>query len=267
MHSLERNKLVSAMTEQSGRLSGKVAIVTGGGQGIGRAYCVALASAGANVVVADVIDPAGTVAEITAAGGRSIGVLTDVGRQDSLQNMAESTVRHFGRIDVLVNNASIFSSLHNTPLDQIDESLWDKVMAVNVKGTWLAIRACLPAMRAAGGGKVINISSATFFKGTPLLLHYVTSKGAVIALTRAAARELGSDNITVNAIAPGLVVSSSVEGNADLNDSSGANASTRSLKRKSTPSDLVGTLLYLASAESDFTTGQTLVVDGGSIMH
>ncbi|MEH2510426.1 NAD(P)-dependent dehydrogenase (short-subunit alcohol dehydrogenase family) [Nitrobacteraceae bacterium AZCC 1564] len=255
------------MTTTSQRLHDKVAIVTGAAQGIGRTYAIALANAGAKVCVSDITSPNETVAEIEQAGGQATAVLADVSDQESLNAMVDHCVKTFGGLDVLVNNAGMFGSLKMQGFADIPVEEWDKVMAVNVRGVWQAITAATPAMKKRGGGKIINISSGTAFKGSPYLLHYVTSKGAVIALTRAIARELGDSKICVNAIAPGLVMSANVQSHADWTNVADTIVSTRAIKRDSVPDDLVGALLFFASPDSDFITGQTLVVDGGSVMH
>jgi NAD(P)-dependent dehydrogenase (short-subunit alcohol dehydrogenase family) len=255
------------MTTTSNRLENKVAIVTGAGQGIGRTYALALAAAGAKVCVSDIEVPKQTLAELVEAGGEATAVAADVSDQASLEAMVAHTVSEFGRLDILVNNAGMFSSLKMQGFADIGIEEWDRVMAVNVRGVWQAIVAAVPALRKSGGGKIINISSGTAFKGSPYLLHYVTSKGAVIALTRAIARELGDSNICVNAIAPGLVMSSNVQSHPDWLGAAAAIVSTRAIKRESMPDDLIGALLFLASSDSNFVTGQTLVVDGGSVMH
>lgn len=253
------------MTTVSTRLAGKVALVTGAAQGIGRTYALALSAAGARVTVSDIVMPDETVAEIQAQGGEAVGIVADVSDRVSLEKMVEKSEATFGKLNILVNNAGMFGSLKMSAYSQISVEDWDRVMAVNVRGVWQAITAAAPAM--ADGGKVINISSGTVFKGSPYLLHYVTSKGAVIALTRAIARELGSRNICVNAIAPGLVMSSNVQTHPDWQNVAASIVSSRAVKRDSTPEDLVGALLFLASDDSNFVTGQTLVVDGGSVMH
>lgn len=253
------------MTASIKRLQSKTAIVTGAAQGIGRTYALALAEAGARVCVSDIVMPADTVAEITSHGGEAIGVVADVSDQKSLDGMIERATTAFGKLNILVNNAGMFGSLKMKPYSEIAIDEWDKVMAVNVRGVWQAIMAAAPAMTE--GGKIINISSGTAFKGSPYLLHYVASKGAVIALTRAIARELGPKNICVNAIAPGLVMSANVQAHPDWQNAAASIVSSRALKRDSKPDDLIGALLFLASDDSNFVTGQTLVVDGGSVMH
>lgn len=250
------------------RLSGKVAIVTGAAQGIGATYAKSLASEGAKVIVADILDSSEVVAEIKKLGGHAVGVVADVSSPESCAAMAASAVEHFGGIDILINNAAIFGKLTNTFFADIDSTEWDALMAVNVRGVFECVKAVYPVMRDNNYGKIINIASGTVFKGAPNLLHYVTSKGAVIAMTRSLSRELGPFNICVNALAPGLTMSENVVAGSNYNaDALNANASTRAIKRHETPQDLVGAVLFLASSDSDFMTGQTVVVDGGSVMH
>jgi NAD(P)-dependent dehydrogenase (short-subunit alcohol dehydrogenase family) len=247
------------------RLSGKVAVITGGAAGIGFAYARRFLAEGARVVVADIADPL-AAAEKLDASGRVLGVWTDVADAASVRAMVDAAVERFGRIDVLVNNAAVFASLKPQPFDEIPEAEWDRVMAVNVRGIWNCARAVVPVMRAQGGGRIVNVASAIVAKGTALLLHYVTSKGAVVAMTRALARELGPDGITVNAVAPGLILSDSVQANPDITGFQGAAImQARSLKRDAFPDDVEGTVVFLASDDSAFMSGQTLVVDGGSV--
>lgn len=255
------------MTMETGRLAGKVAVVTGAAQGIGQAYALALAKAGAKVSVSDVVEPADTVRKIIDLGGQAVGAVADVTDQASLEAMVAATMRAYGRLDVLVNNAALFASLQMQEFSRIANEEWDRVMAVNVRGTWQCIKAAVPAMEKSGGGSIVNISSATVFKGSPMLAHYVASKGAIVALTRSLARELGPKGIRINAIAPGLVMSANVEQHDDWKKNAAAIVAGRALKRESVPDDLSGTLLFLASDESGFMTGQTLVVDGGIVMH
>jgi NAD(P)-dependent dehydrogenase (short-subunit alcohol dehydrogenase family) len=247
------------------RLTNKVAVITGGAKGIGFAYSQRFVAEGARVVVADIADPL-DAAEKLASPDRVLGVRTDVSEAASVQAMVEETLRRFGRIDVLVNNAAIFASLKPQRFDDILEAEWDRVMAVNVKGMWNCVRAVMPAMRAQGTGRIVNIASAIVAKGTAFLLHYVTSKGAVIAMTRALARELGPEGITVNAVAPGLILSDTVQDNPDItNFQSAAIMQARSLPRDAYPEDVEGAVVFLASDDSAFMSGQTLVVDGGSV--
>ncbi|MFZ5692192.1 MAG: SDR family NAD(P)-dependent oxidoreductase [Pseudomonadota bacterium] len=250
-----------------GRLNDKVAIVTGGGRGIGAAFCEALASEGAKVVVADVIDGTAVAKRVADAGGRAIYQKLDVTSQMSVEAAAADTIREFGRIDILVNNAGLFAGLAKKPFREIDNEEWDRVMAVNVRGPFLCAKAVAPAMIERRSGKIINIASGTVFKGFASMLHYVASKGAVVAMTRSLARELGAYNICVNAVAPGLTMSEAVATDPEWTGAANAGTvSSRALKRNQVPADLIGTLTYLASNDSDFVTGQTIVVDGGSVM-
>ncbi len=254
--------------DKSQRLAGRVAIVTGSAQGIGARYAQALAAEGAAVVCADVIDASPIAKSITSCGRKAIAIDLDVTSAESAFRMAHATLQAFGRIDILVNNAGIFTNLTLKPLEQITSGEWDRVMAVNVRGPFECAKAVLPAMRAQGYGKIVNIASGTVFKGAPMLLHYVSSKGAVVAMTRSMARELGDDGIRVNTLAPGLTASENTLTNPAWQGAASANnIATRAIKREATPEDLCGTLVYLASAESDFVTGQVIVVDGGSVMH
>jgi NAD(P)-dependent dehydrogenase (short-subunit alcohol dehydrogenase family) len=247
------------------RLTDKVAVITGGAKGIGFAYCQRFIAEGARVVVADIADPL-DAAEKLASPDRVLGVQTDVSDARSVQSMVDETLRRFGRVDVLVNNAAVFASLKPQRFDDIPEAEWDRVMAVNVKGMWNCVRAITPAMRAQGAGRIVNIASAIVAKGTAFLLHYVTSKGAVIAMTRALARELGPEGITVNAVAPGLILSDTVQDNPDItNFQSAAIMQARSLPRDAFPEDVEGAVVFLASDDSAFMSGQTLIVDGGSV--
>jgi NAD(P)-dependent dehydrogenase (short-subunit alcohol dehydrogenase family) len=248
-------------------LTGKVALVTGAAQGIGRNYALGLAAAGATVCVSDVTDTSETEALLYRSGAKGFGCSADITDAKSLTELATRIEDKFGRLDILVNNAAIFSALKMKPFYEISNDEWDRVLTVNVRGCWQTICAVRPLMKKAGAGKIINIASATVFKGTPMLLHYVTSKAAIIGLTRSVARELANDNILVNAIAPGLVMSPQVAEHPDWTAVSDRITATRAIKRESVPDDMVGTLLFLAGPASDFMTGQTIVVDGGSVMH
>ncbi len=251
-----------------GQLDGKVAIVTGGGRGIGRAYCEALATEGAGVVAADIRDTGETVAAVEAAGGKIIGVPLDVADMDSCSAMADAALAEFGRIDALVNNAALYGDISGGRFDSLSDDQWDRVMAVNVKGIWQCCKACVPAMREAGGGSIVNISSLAAKYGMAYAVDYATSKAAVIGMTRSLARELGRDWIRVNAVAPSAV---QTEGTDEFMGEKrdgimDAIARSQSLKSNLEPTDMTGTIIYLASDASRFVTGQTIMVDGGTVM-
>jgi NAD(P)-dependent dehydrogenase (short-subunit alcohol dehydrogenase family) len=246
-----------------GRLSGKVALVTGAAQGLGAAFAAALAREGAKVAVTDLGDTASAVEAIRAAGGEAIGLAMDVTDTPSIAAAVAATERAFGPIGALVNNAGLFAALELKPYSAISEAEWDRVMTVNVRGMFQCVKAVVPSMVKAGGGSIVNVSSGTFFYGPPGMLHYVASKGAVIGLTRSLARELGDKQITVNAIAPGLTESEGVKGHAQLGTARQPTIAMRALKREMLPEDLVGTVVFLCSPDSAFMTGQVLNVDGG----
>jgi NAD(P)-dependent dehydrogenase (short-subunit alcohol dehydrogenase family) len=249
------------------RLKGKVAIVTGAGTGIGNALARRLASDGAAVVIADIAHYDVAAADLAKAiGARTLGLQVDVSSEQDVARMAAETAKAFGRIDILVNNAAVFSTIKLKPFEEIGVAEWRKVMDVNIMGVALCCRACVPHMRKVGGGRIINLASGAPLKGVPLFLHYISSKGAVIAMTRGLARELGKDNITVNALAPGFTLSENVARDADHVKSGERTRATRAIQRDEKPEDLVGTVSFLASDDSSFMTGQTLVVDGGSAM-
>jgi NAD(P)-dependent dehydrogenase (short-subunit alcohol dehydrogenase family) len=246
------------------RLKGKVAIITGGGGGIARSLAAGFGKEGARLALAD-INPAAADATLDALkreGIEAISIKTDVSSPSSTQEMAKKTFDHFGRIDILVNTAALFarhSVTRSVPFYEIDPETWDRVISVNLKGTWLCSKAVFPFMKAQGGGKVINLTSGTFFLGVANLAHYVASKGGIIGLTRAMA-------ININCIAPGSTFSED-ETDQEAYKFRQLAIPVRSIKRVETPEDLVGTAMYLASSDSDFVTGQTIVVDGGHIMH
>lgn len=247
------------------RLRDRVAIVTGAARGLGQAFCIALASEGAKIVAADILPCTETITKVHGAGGEILEVITDVSSDLSTHTMAAQVLERFGRIDILVNNAAILPK--PTPFDQITEMDWDRVLAVNIKGMWLCCKAVVPAMRQQGKGKIINLSSDTIWLGAPMLLHYVTSKGAIFAFTRALARELSGTEITVNTITPGYTLT---EGTQRMTDSEmvaqiqAAVLEQQIIKRSEVPTDLTGTVLFLASDDSDFITGQTINVNGGA---
>jgi len=246
------------------RLAGKVAIVTGGARHIGVVYARKLAAEGAAVVIADILDGSEVVREIEKAGGKVIALRVDVSKEEDTLRMAAETVRVFGRVDILVNNAAIFINIQRRPFYDISVEEWDRVAAVNVKGPFLCVKAVFPQMKQQRSGKIINISSSTVFSGTPLFLHYVASKAALIGMTRSLAREIGEYGICVNAIAPGLVQH---EGQNAPKEFTEFQLKARSIKRLQAPEDLLGVLVYLASSDSDFVTGQTLLLDGGSVLY
>lgn len=242
----------------------KVVIVTGGAAGIGRAYCRGLAEEGYRLVVADITDATDVVEEAEELGTEAVAVRTDVSDPESTEAMAAAALDAFGRIDGLVNNAGYFSDIHKTAFDQIDIQEWDKAFAVNVRGTWLCCKAVVPTMKAQRAGKIVNTSSMTVPSGIPHFLHYVSSKAAIVGLTRGLARELGEYGIAVNTITPDYIPH-----NADYAgrqpEMAGLIAAQRCFKRDQTPEDMVGTLLYLMGPGSDFVTGQQLYVNGGRL--
>jgi 3-oxoacyl-[acyl-carrier protein] reductase len=249
-------------------LKDKVAIVTGGGHGIGRAYSLGFGSAGAKVVVADIDEPAAVkvAKEVnTQTDAKSLSVKVDVANEASTQMMVQTILDQFGRIDILVNNAAIFATIpmNRGGIETIDPVEWDRMMAVNLKGLFFCCRAVLPTMRKQKGGKIVNVSSGTWLSGSPGRIHYVTSKAGVVGFTRTLAREVGDDNINVNAIAPGSTLSED-NPSEDIIKMRSARVSDRALKRVQLPKDLVGTVLFLSSPLSDFMTGQTIAVDGGA---
>lgn len=248
-------------------LQGKVAIVTGAARGLGREYVHRMCEAGMSVVAADMRDCGETVAGAPGPG-KALAVEVDVADGASAQAMAARALDEYGRIDALVNNAALYGSLSGGRMEALDEDEWDACMAVNVKGIWNCCRAAAPAMREQGGGSIVNISSLAGVYGMPYALHYSTSKAAVIGLTRALARELGSAWIRVNAVAPSAVMT---EGTAEffgdkLDKVAEVVRNGQALKRNLETGDLAGTVLFLVSDASEFVTGQTLMVDGGSVM-
>lgn len=249
------------------RLEGKVAIVTGGGRGLGKAFCLKLAEEGAKIVVVDVIDTTGTVKEIEERNGSAIGLKVDVSQEEDTQRMAGETVAKFGRIDVLVNNAAIFYGLERKSFQDISTEEWDRLMAVNVKGQWLCAKAVAPEMKKQGKGKIINVASNVAFTGHVGFLHYLTSKAAILGLTRGLAGELGEHGICVNSLCPGMAMTEARRLYTSDELALERARKEQLIRRPQQPEDLVGIVAFLASDESDLMTGQTVVVDGGWILH
>lgn len=250
-----------------GRLSGKVAIVTGAAQSIGAAYAKGLAAEGAKVAIAD-LEPADSVVRaIREAGGEAISQICDVSDAKAVEKLVHATAEAFGGIHILVNNAAIYARLVSVKLEDIPAADWDRAFAINVRGAWNCVKAALPIMRRQRYGKIVNIASGTVFKGVPMMLHYVSTKGAVIAMTRSMANELGQDGIRVNCIAPGLTSTEFLKSRNDIVDRLSEMAKSRAIQREEAPEDLVGACVFFAAPESDFITGQTLVVDGGQVLH
>ena len=249
------------------QLENKVAIVTGAARGLGRAYAEALAAEGAAVLAADLNECDDTVAAITAAGGQAAATQVDVADGQSCEAMASLALDAFGRVDILINNAALYAGLKGARFEQLDEAQWDRVMQVNIKGTWLTSRAVVGPMRASGnGGSIINIASLAAVFGLPYGLDYVASKAAVIGMTRGMARELGPDHIRVNAVAPSAVMTEGTEEffGEKFEKAKTVIAANQLIPRNLETEDLTGTIIYLASDASRFVTGQTHMVDGGS---
>ncbi len=247
-----------------GALDGKVAIVTGAAQGIGRAIAAGLAADGARIVVADVQG----ASEAAAAWPDGVGLEVDVADEVDVRRMVDETVARCGGLDILVNNAGLYASLAMRPFTEIPLDEWRRVMDVNVSSMFLTCRAAVPAMRERGGGKIVNISSGTPFRGVPFLLHYVTSKGAIVAFTRALAKELGKDGVLVNCVAPGFTMSDGVQEHPEVVEKlRDVSVAARTIQRDQVPEDVVGAVVYLAGPGSDFVTGQTIVIDGGQYFH
>jgi len=247
-----------------GALDGKVAVVTGAAQGIGRAIAEGLAAEGARIVV---VGLAGAE-EAAKSFSDGVGITADVSNEADVQRLADETVERCGSIDILVNNAGLYASLEMRSFEQIPLDEWRRVMDVNVASMFLMCRAIVPVMRANGGGKIVNISSGTPFRGVPFLLHYVTSKGAIVALTRALAKEVGKDNVLVNCVAPGFTMSAGVQSHPEVVEKlRDVSISARILQRDQMPQDVVGAVVYLSGPGSDFVTGQKIVIDGGQTFH
>ena len=251
-----------------GRLDDRVALLTGGAKGIGRHYAQALAANGARLMIADIADGKDLAESIARERGANsvASSVTDVSDENAVKTLVAQTVERFGKIDILVNNAALYAPLVEQKITEIDTAVWDRVMAVNVRGVFLMTKHVAPHMIAQKYGKIINISSGTVARGIPMFAHYVSSKGAVTAFTRAVSRELGEHNICVNSLAPGFTLSDTVlnENPGHIEHSRAPSIARRALKRDEYPEDLLGALVFLASADSDFITGQTIAVDGGA---
>ena len=251
------------------RLDGRVAIVTGGAKGIGRHYVQALAAEGARVMIADIADGAEFAAALAAQHGAGMvaSAIADVSDEGAVKRLVAQTVERFGTIDVLVNNAALFAPLAEQKCTEIAVDLWDRVMAVNLRGAFLMVKHVAPHMMARRYGKIINIGSGTAFRGMPWFLHYVTSKGGIMAMTRALSRELGEHGIRVNTLAPGFTLSDTIlaESPGHVQTARERAVQSRALRRDEQPQDLLGALIFLASADSDFITGQSIAVDGGNV--
>jgi NAD(P)-dependent dehydrogenase (short-subunit alcohol dehydrogenase family) len=238
-----------------GALEGKVAIVTGGAQGIGAAIARGFEAEGATAVVVDLSPP-------------EEGIAADVSSEEDVARMVDEALARHGRIDILVNNAGLYASLAMRPFTEIPLEEWRQVMDVNVASMFITSRAVVPAMREQGGGKIVNISSGTPFRGVPFLLHYVTSKGAIVAFTRALAKELGKDSIHVNCVAPGFTMSDGVKSHPEVVEQlRDVSVAARTIQRDQLPEDVVGAVVFLCTPAADFVTGQTMVIDGGQYFH
>jgi NAD(P)-dependent dehydrogenase (short-subunit alcohol dehydrogenase family) len=250
------------------RLKDKVAIITGAARGLGKAVALALAREGADIAAVDLTLPEieATVAEVQALGRKALAIKADVSKWDEVESMANLVNKQFGKIDILVNNAAVWAGLKGKPFYQLTEKEWDQIMAVNVKGVFFCCKAVFPFMKDQGKGKIVNISSAVHFIGAPFLVHYATSKGGVVAFTRSLAKELGDYKINVNAVAPGFTMTEAGKEmvNKEMNEMI---VGRRSIKREEQAEDLTGVITFLSSDESDFITGQTIVVDGGVALH
>ena len=250
------------------KLKERIALVTGAGNGIGKAIAAALGREGARILVADLANAEGAAAELAAAGIDAKGIRMDITSETDAARTMQFASEAFGGLDIVINNAAIFSSLVPKPLEEISAAEWRQVMDVNTLGTFLVTKAALPLLKKSSGARVVNLCSGVAFKGNPLYLHYVASKGAILSMTRAMAKELGAHKILVNAIAPGFTLSENVEGNPALMEKvRGPSIAGRSLARDMYPEDVVGAAVFFSGPDSAFITGQTLVIDGGSYFH
>lgn len=250
------------------RLAGKTAIVTGGAKGIGMHYSRALAKEGARVMIADIEDGSALAKSICDECGAdaATSLVADVSDENAVKALVAETVKRLGRIDILINNAALYAKLSPRNFDEWDIATWDRVMAINVRGPWLMVRHVAPHMIAQKGGKIVNIGSGTVYKGVPRMLPYVVSKGAITAMTRSLSRELGQHGIGVNTLTPGYILSETgLENTKHVEEERMPVRNSRAFKRDAYPADLIGALIFLVASDSDFVTGQSLVVDGGSV--
>ena len=249
------------------RLKSKVAIITGSARGLGRVFALRFAKEGARLTICDVLDCAPVAKEIEAVGGEVLALKTDVTSEKDTADMVKKTVDCFGRVDILVNNAGVVGGKDFAkPVEKLTAEDWDRMLAVNVKGLFLCSKAVIPYMKKQRKGKIVNIASTTAFIGTPAFLHYSTSKGGVVTMTRGLARALGDFNINVNAIAPGLVMTEAMQATFSEEDSKQV-LETQLIKRSIKPEDIAGAVVFLASDEADMITGQTLAVNAGEYLH
>lgn len=248
-------------------LKAKNIVITGGARGLGKGYALACRNAGATIAITDVLEDAGreTLTELNAGGGEHLFFRADVQDPEAMSAVGRQLAEKWDRVDGLVNNAALASGLGGKRIENIDPAVWDHVMSVNVKGVWLATRAFLPLIRKSKAGKILNIASDVALFGSDFILHYVASKGAVVAMTRAMARELGGDNIAVNCIAPGMT---RVEATAGVPEGRHQRyVDGRFLKRHQMPEDIIGSVIFLLSDSASFITGQLLAVNGGYVLH
>lgn len=248
------------------RLKDKVAIITGSAQGMGKAFAIRFAREGAKVTICDILDCKPAAQEIEALGGEVLALQTDVTSKVDTIKMAKETAERFGKIDILINNAAIFGGISMKPFEEIPTDEWEKIISVNLKGIFLASQAVVPYMKKQGKGKIVNISSGVAFSGLPLFLHYTTSKGGVVSLTRGLARELGEFNINVNAVAPGMVWTEATQAMVP-EDFAKLNTDKQCIRKIVQADDVASAVLFFSSDESDLIAGQTLMVNGGEVLH
>ncbi len=249
------------------RLKGKNIVITGGGRGLGRAFAERVAGEGAKVAIAEIDGSLGeaTARAIRDTGAEAYAYQTDISSSESLEKLTSSLKEHWGGIDGLVNNAAIAQGVGGRRFDEIDDAAFERILSVNVKGTWLATRALVPLMKTQGKGKIVNVASDTVLSGAVVMLHYVASKGAIIAMTRSLARELGEYNIAVNSIAPGLTWTEATSKIPPERHQ--AQIDGRAIRRQQVPEDITGAVAFLLSDDADFITGQLLTVNGGFVFH